>query len=96
MTNFADLDECVKLANLVMPEIQKVLGRQRRDYNLSDDFKAEFPVEDQAENPLLDGCSVFLFLFNSNDRVGFLVSKLLSLFEFSATFELSSIRLQGV
>ena len=46
-----NLDECVTLANLVMPEIQKVLGRQRRDYNLSDDFEAEFPVEDQVANP---------------------------------------------
>ena len=46
-----NMDECIKLANLMLPELRTVLARQRRDYNLSDEFEVEYPVEDQAANP---------------------------------------------
>ena len=44
-------EHCVKLANFIMPELRTVLARQRRDYGISEEFKAEFPVEKQASNP---------------------------------------------
>ena len=49
--------EAVKLVNMVLPELRKVLGRQRRDYGLDPSiFPVEFPVEEQAEN--VDDCPV--------------------------------------
>ena len=45
MITVRNLEECVTLGDTL-----GVLGRQQRDYNVSDDFKAEFPVEDQAAN----------------------------------------------
>ena len=44
-------EHCVKLANFIMPELRTVLARQRHDYGISEEFKAEFPVEKQASNP---------------------------------------------
>ena len=44
------MEQCIELANLMMPELRVVLARQRRDYNLSDVFEAEYPVEQQASN----------------------------------------------
>ena len=44
------MEQCIELANLMMPELRMVLARQRRDYNLSDEFEAEYPVEQQASN----------------------------------------------
>ena len=44
-------EHCVKPANFIMPELRTVLARQRRDYGISEEFKAEFPVEKQASNP---------------------------------------------
>ena len=50
-------EEAVKLVNLLLPEMRKVLGRQRRDYGLDPTaFPVEFPVEEQAEN--VDDCPV--------------------------------------
>ena len=43
-------DDAVKLVNLILPEMKEVLARQRRDYGLSADFPAEYPVFDQATN----------------------------------------------
>ena len=45
-----NIDECVMLANLIMPELKTVLGRQRRDYGLSSNFPEEYPVNQQASN----------------------------------------------
>ena len=42
------MEQCVALANLMMPELKVVLARQRRDYGLSEEFKPEYPVEQQA------------------------------------------------
>ena len=44
-------EHCVKLANFITPEWRTVLARQRRDYGISEEFKAKFPVEKQASNP---------------------------------------------
>ena len=43
-------DHAILLANFIIPELRIVLGRQRRDYGISDDFPATYPVEDQAPN----------------------------------------------
>ena len=40
--------DCVKLANFIIPELRIVLARQRRDYGISDDFPAQYPVAEQA------------------------------------------------
>lgn len=44
------MTECIKLANLIRPELQQVLGRQRRDYGLTSQFEAQYPIEKQASN----------------------------------------------
>ena len=44
------MEQCIELANLMMPELRMVLARQRRDYNLSAEFEAEYPVEQKASN----------------------------------------------
>ena len=43
------IDECVELANYIMPQVQTVLARERRDYGLSEQFPAEFPIENLSE-----------------------------------------------
>ena len=40
--------DCVKLANFIIPKLRIVLARQRRDYGISDDFPAQYPVAEQA------------------------------------------------
>ena len=45
-----NLTDCVALLNLCLPELQTVLARQRRDYGLSQEYPAEFPVFDQCSN----------------------------------------------
>ena len=40
----------ISLANLCLPELRTVLARQRRDYGISEDFPAQYPVEQQAAN----------------------------------------------
>ena len=50
-------EEAVKLVNLLLPKMRKVLGRQRRDYGLDPAaFPVKFPAEEQAEN--VDDCPV--------------------------------------
>ena len=50
-------EEGVKLVNMMLPELRKVLGRQRRDYCLDEAaFPPQFPVENQADN--VDDCPV--------------------------------------
>ena len=44
------LDEAVKLANYLQPDLAKTLARQRRDYGISEEFQAEFPVEDLSDH----------------------------------------------
>ena len=44
------LEDCIKIANFIMPELLVILARQRRDYGLSIAFPAEFPIKDQASN----------------------------------------------
>ena len=53
VASFAEekIEDAIKLANFILPELRTVLARQRRDYNISDEFPAEFPVEQQAANP---------------------------------------------
>ena len=42
------LPECITLCNFILPELKVVLGRQRRDYGISKEFPAQYPVEKQA------------------------------------------------
>ena len=48
--------EVVKLANLMIPSLRTVLARQRRDYGISDEFPAQYHIEEQAamidDNPV--------------------------------------------
>jgi hypothetical protein len=41
-------EEVLKLVNLIIPNLRTVLARQRRDYGISEDYPAEYPVDDQA------------------------------------------------
>ena len=42
-------EEVYKLANLMLPHLQTVLARQRRDYGIDEEsFEMDFPVFDQA------------------------------------------------
>ena len=42
-------EEVMQLAKLMLPEMRKVLARQRRDYGIDEEaFPAQFPVEQQA------------------------------------------------
>ena len=44
-------DEVLKLAKVMMPHLQTVLARQRRDYGIDEErFPAQYPVEEQASN----------------------------------------------
>ena len=45
-----NIDDCVTLLNLCLPEMRTVLARQRRDYGISEQFPAEFPIFDQTLN----------------------------------------------
>ena len=45
------MEDCLALVNLCLPGMQTVLARQRRDYSLSDEFPAQYPVFDQCPNP---------------------------------------------
>ena len=44
------MDEVKTLTNFILPECRTVLARQRRDYGISDEFPAQYPVEEQAAN----------------------------------------------
>ena len=44
------LQEAVKLANFFLPDLIETLARQRKYYGLSDDFEAEFPVENLSDH----------------------------------------------
>lgn len=45
-----NITDAVSLLRMCLPELQTVLARQRRDYGLSEEFPAEYPVEDQCDN----------------------------------------------
>ena len=49
-------EEVLKLVNLIIPNLRTVLARQRRDYGISEDFPAQFPVDEQA--PVIDDTPV--------------------------------------
>ena len=46
----------MELTNLIIPGLRTVLARQRRDYGISEDFPAQFPVDEQA--PQIDNTPV--------------------------------------
>ena len=45
----AEGEEVLELTNLIIPGLRTVLARQRRDYGISEDFPAQFPVDEQAQ-----------------------------------------------
>ena len=45
------MEDCITLVNIFFPGMQTVLARQRRDYGLSEEYPAEYPVFDQCQNP---------------------------------------------
>ena len=45
------MEDVVKLTNLMLPHLQQVLARQRRDYGIDEEsFPQQYPVEEQASN----------------------------------------------
>ncbi|CAB4060663.1 unnamed protein product [Lepeophtheirus salmonis] len=44
------LSDFHSLCNFLKPEVTIVLGRQKRDYSLSDEFPAQYPVKKRARN----------------------------------------------
>ena len=45
------LEDVVELTNLMLPHLQQVLARQRRDYGIDEkSFPQQYPVEEQASN----------------------------------------------
>ena len=44
------MDDALTLLYICLPELQTVLAQQWRDYGLSEDFPAEYPVFQQAKN----------------------------------------------
>ena len=45
------IDDVRKLTNLMLPELQTVLARQRKDYGINqDEYEMEYPIFEQAEN----------------------------------------------
>ena len=51
------MEDVVKLTNLMLPHLQQVLVRQRRDYGIDEEtFPQQYPVEEQASN--IDDTSV--------------------------------------
>ena len=45
------MEDCITLVNIFFPGMQTVLARQRRDYGISEEYPAEYPVFDQCQNP---------------------------------------------
>ena len=45
-----NISDTLTLLNICLPELRTVLARQRRDYGLSEDFPAEYPVFQQTKN----------------------------------------------
>ena len=45
------IDDVRKLTNLMLPELQTVLARQRKDYGIDqDEYEMDYPIFEQAEN----------------------------------------------
>ena len=57
---FHHLEEALKLANFFQPDLAETLARQRKDYGLSDKFKAAFPVENLSEHAAVNSPLYFL------------------------------------
>ena len=49
-TALEHIEDSVTLVNVCLPNLAVVLARQRRDYGISDEFPAEFPIYDQCAN----------------------------------------------
>ena len=41
-----NMEEAIKLGNFMMPDLKETLARQRRDYDLSEEFEPEFPISE--------------------------------------------------
>ena len=44
------IEDAIKLANFIQTGLQIILGRQRRDYGLSEEFEPEHPIENLSEH----------------------------------------------
>ena len=49
-TALEHIEDSVTLLNVCLPNLAQVLARQRRDYGISDEFPAEYPIYDQCDN----------------------------------------------
>ena len=43
------MDAALKIGNLLLPQLQTTIARQRRDYDLSDEFPPEFPISELTD-----------------------------------------------
>ena len=44
-----NMDAALKIGNFLLPQLQTTIARQRRDYDLSDEFPPEFPISELTD-----------------------------------------------
>ena len=74
-----NMQDAVKLGNLMQQDLRIALARQRRDYGLSEEFQAEFPVEDLPYHVREDAPCHNLEITNACGKVGYRTKKNMSL-----------------
>ena len=76
--------EVISLANLCLPKLRTVLDRQRRDYGISEEFPAQYPVEQQAAKlTFIKHLHTILMLKESLKKVDYWLKKIQSLEQMS-------------
>ena len=74
-----NMQDAVKLGNLMQQDLRITLARQRRDYGLSEEFPAEYPVEDLPYHVREDAPCHNLEMENACGKVGYRTKKNMSL-----------------
>ena len=74
-----NLQDAVKLGNFMQKDLRITLARQRRDYNLSEEFPAEFPVEELPAHVREDAPCHNLEMENACGKVGYRTKKSMNL-----------------
>ena len=69
------IEEAVKLANFFQEDLAITLARQRRDFSVSEEFEAEFPVEKLGDNASQNALVHNLAMENFCGLVGHRTSK---------------------
>ena len=59
------IDDVRKLTNLMLPEVQTILARQRKVYGIDqDEYEMEYPIFEQAENIDEPQCTILVWKDN--------------------------------